>query len=244
MQARSRPVDLSLPANLLYNRRMRAFIAFDLDGVLYSAEPFLADAYREAIAIVNERRPDSFPRVPTTSEILDHVGWPVPEILQRLFPDVDREAVELLYHQTLPVICARVRRGEGRLFPSVPQTLARLQASGYRLGLASNGRRPYVEAVLDTYGLKHLFVDLVAVESGSRTSKPDILRAYAARFGLDPRHLVMVGDRASDVEAARQVGCAFVGCDYGHGHRHEIEGAGPVISSFAGLAGALAELRL
>ena len=28
-------------------------ICFDLDGVLYSSEPFLGEAYREAIALVN-----------------------------------------------------------------------------------------------------------------------------------------------------------------------------------------------
>ena len=47
----------------------------------------------------------------------------------------------------------------------------------------------------------------------------------------------MVGDRASDVDAARTVGCHFVGCDYGHGHRDEIEGAGPLVQDFADLPG-------
>ena len=42
----------------------------------------------------------------------------------------------------------------------------------------------------------------------------------------------MVGDRASDVTAAATIGCCFIGCDYGHGHRSEIEDAGPVVSSF------------
>src|SRR5262245_16677955 len=91
------------------NTRTNTLIAFDLDGVLYSSEPFLGEAYRDAIANVNARRPGSFPRVPTTREILDHVGWPVPVILERLFPAVDPAAVELLYAETLPVIGAYVR---------------------------------------------------------------------------------------------------------------------------------------
>ena len=32
-----------------------------------------------------------------------------------------------------------------------------------------------------------------------------------------PGNLVMIGDRASDLEAARTVGCPFVGCSYGYG---------------------------
>jgi phosphoglycolate phosphatase-like HAD superfamily hydrolase len=57
---------------------------------------------------------------------------------------------------------------------------------------------------------------------------------------LPPRGVVMVGDRTSDVEAARAVGCHFVGCDYGHGYRHEIEAAGPLVNRFSDLPRAIA----
>src|SRR5438128_45824 len=110
---------------------MRGVIAFDLDGVLYSSEPFLGAAYRDAIANVNAQRPGSFPRVPATREILDQVGWPVPVILARLFPGVDPVAVELLYRETLGVIAAYVRRGAGVLFPGVAVTLSRLRPAGF-----------------------------------------------------------------------------------------------------------------
>ena len=213
---------------------MHALIAFDLDGVLYTSEPFLGAAYREAIANVNARRPGSFPRVPETREILDQVGWPVPVILARLFPTVDPIAVELLLAETLPVIGRRVARGEGILFPGVSDTLALLQRTGCTLAVASNGRRHYVETVLATYDLARHFTELVSIDgNGCVGSKADILRAYLAREHCVPAALVMVGDRASDVEAAQAVGCHFVGCDYGHGYREEIAGAGPVVASFA-----------
>ena len=223
--------------------RMRALVAFDLDGVLYSSEPFLGDAYREAIATVNERRPGSFPRVPTTEEVLQHVGWPVSVILERLFPQIEATAVALLYDATLEVICARVARGEGRLFEDVAATLDALRQKGVLLAVASNGRRRYVETVLATYGLTERFVPLLTVDDeGAVHSKTDLLRAYRARHGVPVGQLVMVGDRASDVEAAGAAGYLFVGCDYGHGHRDEIVGAGPIIATFADLPTALAEL--
>jgi phosphoglycolate phosphatase-like HAD superfamily hydrolase len=49
----------------------------------------------------------------------------------------------------------------------------------------------------------------------------------------------MIGDRASDVAAARALGTPFIGCDYGHGYRPEIEGAGPIISRFDALLTAM-----
>jgi phosphoglycolate phosphatase len=219
---------------------MRALIAFDLDGVIYSSEPFLGEAYREAIANVNARRPNSFSRVPSTREILDHVGWPVPVILARLFPEIDRTAVDLLYAETLDVICARIERGEGMLFAGVQETLARLRQAGLALAVASNGRRRYIETVLSSYGIAQHFAGLITVDGGAITNKGQILRGYLERYRLTPERMVMIGDRASDVEAAIAIGCHFVGCDYGHGYRGEIEGAGPVVSAFGELPRAIA----
>jgi len=211
---------------------MRGLIAFDLDGVLYSSEPFLGEAYRDAIANVNRQRPGSFPRVPATREILDYVGWPVPVILQRLFPNVDPVAVELLYRETVGVIAGYVRRGRGVLFPGVPETLRALCAADFTLVIASNGRRAYVEAVLEANALSPHFGALLTVDADGMATKADLLRAYLTRYAVPVAQLVMIGDRASDVEAAVAVGCRFVGCDYGHGYQQEIEGAGPMVSGF------------
>ena len=212
-------------------------IAFDLDGVLYSSEPFIADAYRAAIAEVNRRRPASFARVPATREILDHVGWPVSAILQRLFPSVEPAAVQLLYDVLLDVICGFVEQRAGALYAEVPSTLAQLAATGYRLAVASNGRARYVNSVLSTYGIASLFLPVVTADQVG--DKAAVLRTYLERYRITPRRAVMVGDRSSDVDAARAVDCHFVGCDYGHGYRHEIEAAGPIVSRFSELRAAI-----
>ena len=216
-----------------YGRTVRGMVAFDLDGVLYSSEPFLGDAYREAIANVTVRHPGLFPRVPETREILDHVGWPVSVILERLFPAIDTNVVSKLSLELLDVICRRVAGGEGVLFAGVAETLVHLRRDGWMLSVASNGRRRYVETVLSTYGLSGHFVELVSIDSHPGIKlKADILDAYLQREQLTAEQLVMVGDRISDVAAAQAVGCRFVGCDYGHGYRGEIVGAGPVIGAF------------
>jgi phosphoglycolate phosphatase len=217
---------------------MRTLIAFDLDGVLYSSESFLGEAYREAIEHVNARRPGSFERVPPTREILDHIGWPVPIILQRLFPRAEEQALQMLHAETLAVICAHVARGDGLLYPGVAPTLRALRADGLHLAVASNGRTQYIETVLDTYALADLFVERVTADQVG--DKRAVLQAYVERLAVAPSDTVMVGDRASDVEAARAVGCLFVGCDYGHGYRHEIEAAGPLVSRFVDLPTAIA----
>ena len=210
-------------------------VAFDLDGVLYSTEPFLADAYRDAIERVNALRAGSFDRIPSSDEIFQHIGWPVPTILARLFPDANPGAVRLIYDVTLNVICDRVAAREGALFGGVPETLKTLRQRGDTLVVASNGRRRYVETVLRTYDLTALFAPVIAVDDAAVPDKRALLAAYLVRYQVSPADAIMVGDRRSDVEAARAVGCRFIGCDYGHGLRDEIEGEGPIISTFGEL---------
>ncbi len=200
--------------------------------MLYSSEPFLGEAYREAIARVNGERPGSFARVPSTREILDHVGWPLRVILARLFPQADPEAVQRLNMVSLDVICEHVMAGEGILYPDVADTLRALRAH-YALCVASNGRSRYIEAVLGTYGLADCFAARVTADQVG--DKAAILRAYLARHGVTAAQTVMIGDRTSDVEAAQAIGCPFVGCDYGHGYRDEIAAAGPIVARFRDL---------
>jgi phosphoglycolate phosphatase len=215
-------------------------LAFDLDGVIYSSEPFIAESYRESIKLVNEKRPGSFARVPSTREILDHVGWPVAVILERLFPNVERVAVDLLFATTLEVICDFVRRGQGEIYPGIAPTLRELAARGYTLAVASNGRRPYIEAVLSTYELMAFFAPIVSADEVG--DKAAVLRAYLDRHQVNASDAIMIGDRSSDVEAARAVGTRFIGCDYGHGYRNEIEGAGPIVDRFDALPDVVARI--
>ncbi|GIW40510.1 MAG: phosphoglycolate phosphatase [Candidatus Binatia bacterium] len=210
---------------------MSCLVAFDLDGVLYSSEPFLADAYRAAAERVNSIEPGAIPRVPEVREILRHVGWPVPQILDNVFPDLHEAARSRFRELVLEEICRRVEREEGFLYEGVPETLEKLRERGASLAIASNGRKRYVKTVLGTYGLESLFVPVLTVEDVEPQEKATVLRAYLERHGIPAERCVFVGDRASDVAAARRVGCFFVGCAYGHGEGREISGAGPCIGS-------------
>jgi len=218
-------------------------VAFDVDGVLYSSEPFLAAAYREAIERVHALRPGSFPRVPEVGEILRYIGWPVQAILTGLFPDVSAEAIRLLYDASLDAICEHVVRGEGKVYPGVPETLRRLASEGHTLVVASNGRHRYVETVLEVHSLGRWFAPLLSLDRDGLPDKAALLRKYLERHRVGPQDVAMVGDRASDVAAAAALGCSFVGCAYGHGSRGEIEGHGPLISSFRDLPRVLAILQ-
>src|SRR6185295_11397021 len=102
--------------------------------------------------------------------------------------------------------CRRVRERQGTLFDGVAATLDVLNGRGHDLVVASNGRRPYVEAVLQTYDLTGRFAPLLTVEHGRIDDKNALLAAYLDAFRVQPAGVTMVGDRSSDVEAAAAVG--------------------------------------
>ncbi|HMY11140.1 MAG TPA: HAD hydrolase-like protein, partial [Turneriella sp.] len=52
-------------------------------------------------------------------------------------------------------------------------------------------------------------------------TKSDIMRHYVS-LGIEPRSVVMVGDRLSDLEAAQAIDCDFAWCAYGHAPPGEI----------------------
>lgn len=214
--------------------------AFDLDGTLYSSEPVLGLAYDSAIRAANSEWGSTWP-VPTTAQVLAHVGRPVREIFARLFPSMPESVREPLSQRVLEDLAFRIRSGGGHLFPGALDVLQALRGRGYATILVSNCRRLYLEAVVGTFGLAPLFDEMHCNEDDPALGKSGLLaRAAAGRRG------VMVGDRASDGEAARAAGLAWIGCDFGHvgeEGRIELSGADAVVTSLSEIPEIVASLH-
>jgi phosphoglycolate phosphatase-like HAD superfamily hydrolase len=96
--------------------------------------------------------------------------------------------------------------------------------------VASNGARDYVEAILETYNFKGLFSSPFLYAEGDLRNKTDIIAGY---LSLNPeRKLIMIGDRSTDFDAARDNGIPFIGCAFGHAGIDEIRDAEFIIHDF------------
>jgi HAD superfamily hydrolase (TIGR01549 family) len=65
--------------------------------------------------------------------------------------------------------------------------------------------RDYLATIVERAGWRRFFVDL----AGAPVSKSEMLRATAARHGLEPNDVLMVGDSADDEAAASEAGTSF-----------------------------------
>lgn len=95
-----------------------------------------------------------------------------------------------------------------RLYPGVPEALARLREKGFRLWLLSNAQAVFTACELRALDLADQF-DKVYLSSDFRCRKPDIrfFRALLEEQQLDPAACLMIGnDRMTDIGGARAAG--------------------------------------
>jgi phosphoglycolate phosphatase len=113
-----------------------------------------------------------------------------------------------------------------RVMPGVLDVLAEL--GGFPLAICTNKPRRTTDAVLEGLGIASLFACVIA--DGDLTQKkpdPEALRSIAARLGVRPEELVMVGDGPQDIECGRAAGARTVGVLGGIASRERLLAARP-----------------
>ena len=191
-------------------------VCFDMDGVLYSSEAMIADAFTDAVGKYN-RESDEALTVPDLRTIMEVVGYSIKTIYETLFPDLSQSGQERVSVLTLEALVQRVRNSEGTLLPNAESVLQGLVEGGVEFGLASNGRAPYLDAILETHGIGRFFPDRAVIDGKALPDKGSLITHAMARHGMRPKDTLMVGDRLTDYEAAGQAGVDFACVLSGHG---------------------------
>jgi len=212
-------------------------VVFDLDGTLVATDRFWIESAergaRRAFRELGLQR-----AMPTAGQWMGLVGLPLEVGFRSLFP-------ELSEAQRSAVMCACVEEEEALLArdgaPAIPdahEVVRGLHAHGLAVGIASNCQQSYLERMLDALELRALVRGSYCRESPGITSKADMLARLLVDFGT--RSAVMVGDRASDRDAAWQNGIPHVHCAFGFAQGDEVVEAEGRIASMSELVPLLA----
>jgi phosphoglycolate phosphatase len=115
--------------------------------------------------------------------------------------------------------------------------LTQLAAMGIPLAVITNKATRFVRPHLAQAGIERFFAVVLGGDD-LPTKKPDPgpLLHVAKLFGIPPSRLLMVGDSANDVAAARGAGCPVLVVPYGYREGlpvHELEADGIVASIHA-----------
>ena len=210
--------------------RRHGLLIFDLDGTLFRGDAVTLASARRAFA---ER---GLP-APPEEEIRRFVGRPPREFHEWLAsacaPRMGQEVAEAIERGELELL-----RQAGGLYPGAEEALATLRASAEQMAVCTNGPGPYVEAVLDGFGLRPFF-DLVRRIESADDEKAGMVADVLRR--LPARPAIMIGDRRDDVAAAHANGLLVVAVTYGVGKRGELTEADALADSPAEMAAAVLE---
>lgn len=216
---------------------MRAAI-FDLDGTLADTAPDLVGALNDMMADEGMPLVDPVETRRTAGmggRALIRHGWAAAGV------DLAETQIDALY----PVFLKHYKAREDRdsfLFDGVLETLDRLAALGWRLGVCTNKPHELAGPVLSRLGVAGRFEVVLgsgAVSVGGapvRKPHPRHLLSVIEALGADPRRSVLVGDTKTDRDAARNAGAPVVLMTFGYA-LEPLESLGPdaILADFAGL---------
>ena len=205
-------------------------ILWDVDGTLFSSEAMIHEIYRTTFE--NYKKRHGVPaRVPTLAEIVEQIGKPVKTIFENLEPDVPEAQRYDLSLGILHGLVTAITHGEGEHYPGVFETLSALHDQGYKFYGVSNGRYPYIEAILRANRTFALFTDIPTIDNRTLHDKAQLVAHVLRVSGLAPDQCVLVGDRTSDRDAALANQVPFIAATYGHGDATEWTGAAARVNS-------------
>ena len=174
-------------------------VLFDLDGTLVDTMPAFADLAARVMA-------DHFgddPAEARTRYLLTS-GVPFLQQLRVIHPgDARSQAAAREFEARKEAVCRKVR-----MDADTREDLERLRIAGLRLVVSSNTGQNLVDEFVEREAVPF---DLALGFDGVRGKGEGHVAVVCARFGLQRRDLLAVGDSLKDGELAAAAGVAFVG---------------------------------
>ncbi len=223
-----------IPTQAGIQRRYELLI-FDWDGTLMDSAGQIVASFQTAIELLKlpARR---------NEQISELIGLGLTEAFSRLYPELDDTArldVMKLYGQhyrSLP-------SAHAPLFAGIPDTLARLQAQGYQLAIATGKSRAGLNRALQQTGLSAYFCASRCADETASKPDPRMLEELLLHTATEPERALMIGDTEYDMAMARAAGIPALGVACGVHDKQRLLAAGAmaVVQDAAQIPGWLAD---
>lgn len=203
-------------------------VLFDLDGTLVATDRFWIESAergaRRAFAALGRAR-----ALPTPAQWMSLVGLPLEVGFRGLFPELGEAERQAVLRACVEEEEALLRRAGVPAMEGAHEVVRALHGRGLALGIASNCQQSYLGHMLDALALRPFLRGALCRESPGIASKGAMVARLLADFGT--RSAVMVGDRASDRDAAWENGIPHVHCAFGFAQGDEaVEAEGRIAS--------------
>jgi len=198
---------------------MKAVI-FDVDGTLVDSVDLHAKAWQEAFAHFGHRFP--------FDKIRSQIGKGGDQLMPFFLPKEEVEAKGEEIEKFRGNLFKKDFMDKVQPFPKVRELFERLREDGWKLALASSGKKEEVKKYEEMCNISDL-LDTQTSSQDAEKSKPhpDIFVAAMKRLGdPTPEDCIVVGDSPYDAEAATKAGIPAVGFLSGGFDEEDLERAG------------------
>lgn len=215
-------------------------LIFDLDGTLVDSAPDIARALNAGFGPLGV---PPFPLEGVKGMIGGGAAVAIRRAAQSLGLTLEPADEESIFARFMETYATASAEGKG-LYPGARELLVELRGRGVPLGLVTNKSERITHIALEALGIAGHF-DAVIGAREDRAKKPDPagLNEAIRLLGSTAREVVMIGDSAADIGAARAAGCRSIAVGYGYAHVAPAElGADLVVDRLADIPHAITRL--
>lgn len=199
---------------------MTPSLIFDLDGTLVDSLPGIAQSLNRALAA--KQLPEH-----SQQAVRSFIGNGLQMLVKRGAPaDAGDELIDELVQLFKDDYQHTWVEGT-HPYPAVTHLLKELQADGHQLAVLSNKTQEFTRSIThQLFPLIHF--TLVVGQQDGIPHKPHPLGALriANAMGCAPKHCILIGDSAADIETATNAEMQHIACTWGYQDRGKLEAAG------------------
>lgn len=200
-------------------------IIFDMDGTLFQTDKILELSLDDAFNHL--RLLNKWDTATPTDKYREIMGVPLPKVWEALLPNHSNEVREQTDAYFLKSLVENIRSGKGALYPNVKEVFSFLKENNCSIYIASNGLTEYLNAIVSYYNLDNWVTETFSIQQIESLNKSDLVQSIIEKYGIT--NAAVVGDRLSDINAAKDNGLVAIGCNFDFAQEDELSQADIVI---------------
>ncbi|MFC4404919.1 pyrophosphatase PpaX [Gracilibacillus xinjiangensis] len=175
-------------------------ILFDLDGTLIDTNELIIASFTHTVEKFGDRPY-------TREEIIDFIGPPLTDSLQKVNPNSVEEAMATYREHNYANHEKYVKA-----YPTVVDTMNKLKDAGYKLGIVTTKLSDTAKLGLEITGMANIFEVLIGLDDVENAKPhPEPILTAIEKLQANPMTTLMVGDNYHDIEAGHNAGVQTAG---------------------------------
>ncbi|MGP4066030.1 HAD family hydrolase [Oceanobacillus sp. M65] len=204
---------------------MSQSLIFDMDGTLFQTDKILELSLDDTFAYLRSK--SEWNADTPIDKYREIMGVPLPKVWEALLPDHSRKVREEVDSYFLERLVENIRNGNGSLYPNVKEVFRHLIENDCSIYIASNGLVEYLQAIVKHYNLDHWVTETFSIQQIDSLNKSDLVQSIIKKYDITKG--AVIGDRLSDINAAKDNGLVSIGCNFDFAQEGELSQADFVI---------------